>query len=65
MEKREHLAGVLARAELELSAAMARGGAEVARRLESLAETMARAMPHRDDDVNELPDAIDTDMDAT
>jgi hypothetical protein len=24
---------------------------------------MSRAMPHRPDDVNELPDAIDSDMD--
>jgi putative membrane protein len=49
----------LARAEAELSRYVARGGAEVARRLEALAPKMAAAMPHRDDDVNELPDAID------
>jgi putative membrane protein len=52
----------LARAELELTRAMPRGGAEVARTLEALADTMSAAMPHRDDDVNELPDAIDSDM---
>jgi len=50
---------VLARAEADLTAAVSRGGAEVARALEALAPRLARAMPHRDDDVNELPDAID------
>lgn len=50
---------VIPRAEAELSAAMWDGGVAVARKLEALADTMARAMPHRDDDVNELPDAID------
>jgi putative membrane protein len=54
--------GALAHAEDELTAAMPRGGAEVARRLAALAETMARAMPHRAEDTNELPDAIDSDM---
>ncbi len=52
--------GVLARAEDELSRAMPRGTA-VAAGLEALAPAMARAMPHRADDVNELPDAIDSD----
>ena len=51
--------GALVRAENELTRTMREGGAAVARRLEALAETMARAMPHRADDVNELPDAID------
>ena len=50
---------VIPRAETELTAAMWRGGVEVARVLEALAATVGRAMPHRDDDVNELPDAID------
>jgi putative membrane protein len=54
--------GALDRAEAELTAAMPRGGAEVARRLEALAATMASAMPHGDDDVNELPDAVDSDL---
>jgi putative membrane protein len=51
--------GALARAEADLTAAVPRGGAEVARRLEALAPRMASAMPHQADDVNELPDAID------
>jgi len=51
-------------AERALTDAMARGGAEVARVLEALAPELARAMPHRDDDVNELPDAIDSDLDG-
>ena len=56
--------GVLATAEDELSRAVPRGGARVARLLEALALAMAKAMPHRDDDVNELPDAIDSDMES-
>jgi putative membrane protein len=51
-------AGVLERAEAELSRAMPNGTA-VASGVEALAPAMARAMPHRDDDVNERPDAID------
>ena len=54
-------ADALARAEAELTRAMPRGGVEVARRLETLAGELSRAMPHRADDVNELPDAIDGD----
>ena len=57
---RDAEAGVLARAEDELSSAMPSGTA-VASGVEALAPAMARAMPHRDDDVNELPDAIDSD----
>jgi putative membrane protein len=49
----------LADAERALSAAVARGGAGVARELEALAPRMARAMAHSPDDVNELPDAVD------
>lgn len=56
--------GALARAELDLTREMRAGGVAVARRLEALAEVMARALPHRADDVNELPDAIDSDLDA-
>ncbi|MDB4959026.1 MAG: hypothetical protein JWO36_6595 [Myxococcales bacterium] len=48
--------------EAELSRAMRAGGTEVARLVEALAAPMAKAMPHRDDDVNELPDAIDSDL---
>ena len=58
---RELPEGDLARAQAELTAAM-RSGATVARGVEALAAAMGRAMPHRDDDVNELPDAIDSDM---
>ena len=54
--------GTLERAERELTRAMRAGGADVARHLEALAPAMARAVPHRDDDVNELPDAIDSDL---
>ena len=49
-------------AEQALTAAMASGGAAVARELERLAPALAAAMPRRDDDVNELPDAIDSDV---
>jgi putative membrane protein len=52
-------AGALATLETELTAAMRSGGVAVARALEASAPMMAAAMPHRDDDVNELPDAID------
>ena len=54
-------AGVLERGEAELSRAMPNGAA-VATGVEALAPAMAHAMPHRADDVNELPDAIDSDM---
>ena len=52
-----------AAAERSLTAAMASGGAAVARELERLAPALAAAIPHRDDDQNELPDAIDSDLD--
>jgi len=55
--------GVLERAEDELSRAMPRGAA-VAAGVEALAPAASRAMPHRDDDVNELPAAIDSDMET-
>ena len=45
-----------------LTAAIASGGAAVARQLERFAPALAAAMPPRDDDVNELPDAIDSDL---
>ena len=51
--------GELARLENELTSAVRGGGAAVAKRLEAAAAVMAAAMPHRDDDVNELPDALD------
>jgi len=46
-----------------LTAAIPGGGAAVARQLERFAPALAAAMPRRDDDVNELPDAIDSDLD--
>jgi putative membrane protein len=45
-----------------LTAAISSGGAAVARQLERFAPALASAMPRRDDDVNELPDAIDSDL---
>jgi putative membrane protein len=52
--------GALAAAEAKLTAAVPRGGAAVAAALAGLAPMMAKAMPHQADDVNELPDAVDT-----
>jgi putative membrane protein len=54
--------GAIESAEAALRAKIASGGAAVAAELERLADQMGVAMPHRDDDVNELPDAIDSDM---
>jgi len=54
--------GALAEAEAKLRPLLRAGGAAVAKELEQLAAMMAAAMPHQDDDVNELPDAIDSDM---
>ena len=54
--------GAIEAAETKLCAKMAAGGAAVADELAKLAEQMGVAMPHRDDDVNELPDAIDSDL---
>jgi putative membrane protein len=51
--------GAVARLENELTRAMHTSGAAVANKLAACAPMMAAAMPHRDDDVNELPDAID------
>ena len=45
--------------EAPLNAAMREGGVAVAAALEALGATLAAHCPHRDDDVNELPDAID------
>lgn len=50
-------------AERLLSAAIARGGATVAHELERLAPALGAALPRRADDVNELPDTIDSDLD--
>ena len=56
--------GVLARIGDAMTAAMPAGGTAVAAALEKLAPEAARAMPHADDDRNELPDMIDTGDDA-
>lgn len=50
-------------AEQALTGALTRGGEAVARELAQLAPVMAEAMPHRADDLNELPDEIDSDLD--
>jgi putative membrane protein len=52
-------------AERTLSAALPRGGAAVANALGELASALASAAPARADDINELPDAIDSDQDAS
>jgi putative membrane protein len=49
-------------AQLALTQALSKGGAAVAGALEQLAPRLAEAMPRRDDDRNELPDAIDSDL---
>jgi len=49
-------------AEATLTAAMSRGGVAVARELAKHADAFAVAMPRRADDINELPDAIDSDL---
>ena len=53
----------LDKAEAAMRAQIGNGGAAVAVELERLAELMSVAMPHQADDVNELPDAIDSDLD--
>ena len=45
-----------------LAAAMPAGGAAVARELARLAPALAAGLPCRADDINELPDAIDSDL---
>ena len=52
----------LASLEGSLTGAMGAGGAEVARVLAKAAPELARAAPRRAEDVNELPDAIDSDL---
>lgn len=56
------LAGVWADADAtarELTRTMPSGGTAVAKALAALGPALARAVPRRDDDANELPDAID------
>jgi putative membrane protein len=45
-----------------MTAAIPAGGAAVARELARLAPALAAALPCRADDINELPDAIDSDL---
>jgi putative membrane protein len=45
-----------------LIAAIRDGGAAVARELARFAPALATAMPRRDDDTNELPDEVDSDL---
>src|SRR4051812_45218011 len=54
--------GAIAAAEAALRDKLAAGGVAMADELARLATGMGTAMPRRDDDVNELPDAIDSDM---
>lgn len=49
-------------AEVALTAAMSSGGVAVARALAKLGDGFAAAMPRRAGDLNELPDAIDSDL---
>ncbi len=49
-------------AEATLTATMSHGGVAVARELAKLGDAFAAAMPRRAGDVNELPDAIDSDL---
>jgi putative membrane protein len=52
----------LAQLEREMTAAMHSGGARVATLLEKFSAELAVAAPRRHDDVNELPDTIDSDL---
>lgn len=52
----------LASLEGAMTDAMGAGGAAVARALEKAAPELAKAAPRRAEDVNELPDAIDSDL---
>jgi putative membrane protein len=48
-----------------MTGAIGGGGAAVARELARLAPALAAAMPCRADDINELPDAIDSDLERS
>ncbi len=54
-------AEVLARVEAAMADAIPKGGAAVAAALGELTPHCARALPHQDDDVNELPDVVHSD----
>jgi len=53
---------VIAAAQAEANGAMPGGGVAVARALVAYKDLLARAMPRRAEDLNELPDAIDSDF---
>lgn len=53
---------VVRQLETDMTAAMHAGGAAVASVLEKLAPELGRAVPRRHDDINELPDALDSDL---
>jgi putative membrane protein len=57
-------ADALVTLERELSARMREGGAAVGKTLAAFAPELATAMPRSDDDINELPDALDSDLRA-
>ncbi len=52
----------LLQAERDLTAAMSDGGTAVGRELGKLDAALAAAMPRRAGDINELPDALDSDL---
>jgi putative membrane protein len=58
-------ADALATLERELTHRMREGGAAVGKALAAFAPELAQAMPRSDDDVNELPDALDSDLRTT
>lgn len=59
---REFTPEALHAAETALTAAMSSGGVAVARELAKLGDAFGVAMPRRAGDLNELPDAIDSDL---
>ncbi len=60
--ERAYTLEAIAATERELNAAIPSGGSAVARALETYKTALARVMPRRAEDLNELPDAIDDDM---
>jgi putative membrane protein len=56
---------ILVAAESDLNGAIGRGGAAVAKALEAYQGAFATAVPRRAEDLNELPDDIDTDMESS
>ena len=53
---------VIAAAQAEANGAMPRGGVAVARALAAYKDLLSTAVPRRSEDLNELPDAIDSDF---